>query len=178
MFCRPRHHGTKITTQDLGSRRPLPIRFVYEPMCWSTTNYTWQQGWNIIQKVARPNFGAVLDAFHVAGHEYADPTAEGGVRPDGVIRLQASLEELVKTIPGDRVFYIQIVDAERLSPPLAALGSKDGSKSPYYVEGQHPCMSWSRNCRLFPYEEDRGGFMPIEQVTKAFLATGFKGWVR
>jgi 4-hydroxyphenylpyruvate dioxygenase len=165
-------------SQDLGAKESPPIRFVYEAMCWSTTNYTWQQSWRVVQKVDRPNFGAVLDAFHIAGYEYANPTTPGGVRPDGAARLRASLDELVKTIPGDRVFYVQLVDAERIDPPLAPLGSKEGSASPYYVEGQQPYMSWSRNCRLFPYEEERGAYMPIEQVCKAFLDTGFKGWIR
>lgn len=147
-------------------------------MCWSTTNYTWQHSWNIVQKVDRSNFGLVLDAFHIAGYEFADPTTPGGVRPDGESRLKASLTELVKEIPGDRVFYTQLVDAERLDPPLVALNSEEGSASPYYVKGQQPRMSWSRNCRLFPYEEDRGGYMPIEQVCRAFLAIGFEGWIR
>ncbi|KAL8283694.1 hypothetical protein RQP46_005489 [Phenoliferia psychrophenolica] len=162
---------------DLGALESPPIRLVYEAMLWSTTNYTWQQGWKIVQLVNRPNVGAVLDAFHIAGFEYADPTAPGGVRPDGAERLKKSLEELVKTVPGDRVFYIQLVDAERLEVPLAPLGAEEGSESPYYVKGQQPGMSWSRNCRLFPYETERGAYMPVEQVCKAFVETGFKGWV-
>ncbi|KAK4705465.1 hypothetical protein P7C70_g734, partial [Phenoliferia sp. Uapishka_3] len=162
---------------DLGAKESPPIRFVYEAMLWSTTNFTWQHGWNIVQKVDRPNFGAVLDAFHIAGYEYADPTVPGGVRPDGEERLVSSLKELVRTIPGERVFYIQLVDAERLEVPLAPLDSEEGSLSPYYTKGQQPGMSWSRNCRLFPYETERGAYMPIEQVCKAFIETGFKGWV-
>ena len=120
----------------------------------------------------------MLDAFHIAGFEYADPTAPGCVRPDGKERLAKSLAELVKVIPGDRVFYIQLVDAERLDVPLAPLGSEEGSLSPYYIKGQQPGMSWSRNCRLFPCETERGAFMPVEQVCKAFIETGFKGWIR
>ncbi|KAM0756155.1 sugar phosphate isomerase [Meredithblackwellia eburnea MCA 4105] len=162
---------------DLGLKESPPIRFVYEAMCWSTFNYTWQQGWDIVQKVDRPNVGAVLDAFHIGGWEFADPTVEGGERPDGATRVKKSLEELVKTVPGDRVFYIQLVDAERLDIPLAPLGSKEGSKSPYYLEGQQPRMSWSRNCRLFPYETERGAYMPIEEIFLAFKEIGFKGWV-
>ena len=128
--------------------------------------------------VDRPNVGVVLDAFHIAGYEYADPTLPGGVRPDGPERLTRSLAELVKEIPGDKVFYIQLVDAERLNIPLAPLGSEKGSLSPYYVKDQQPRMSWSRNCRLFPYETERGAYMPIEEICRAFVETGFKGWVR
>lgn len=142
-------------------------------MCWSTFNYTWQQGWEIVQKVDRPNFGIVLDAFHIAGYEFADPTVEGGIREGGMERLKKSCKELVATIPGDRIFYIQLVDAEKVTQPI----TKEGG-SPYYQEGLQPRMCWSRNCRVYPYETDRGGYMPIEMVAKAFIDTGFQGWIR
>lgn len=159
--------------QDLGLKESPPIRFTYEAIAWSTTNNTWQLSWDIVQRVARPNFGLVLDAFHIAAYEYADPTVPGGVRPDGPARLAASLAELAKEVPGDRVFYVQVTDAERLDTPLV-----EGGKSPYWVEGQQPWMSWSRNCRLFPYEVERGAYLPIEDVVRTFVATGFEGWVR
>lgn len=142
-------------------------------MCWSTFNYTWQQGWEVVKAVDRPNFGVVLDAFHIAAYEYADPTVEGGVREDGEQRLARSLSELVTSIPANKIFYVQLVDAERLSIPLGS-----GSSSPYHVEGQQPYMSWSRNCRLFPYETDKGAYMPIERVAKAFVDMGFTGFIR
>lgn len=157
---------------DIGLKHDPPIRFVYEAMCWSTHAYTWQDGWLLVQKVDRPNFGLVLDAFHIAGWEYGDPTINGGVRLNAEDRLSKSLEELVKTVPGDRVFYVQLVDAERVAPPIAR-----DTGSPYYVEGQQPRMSWSRNCRLFPYETDKGGYLPIERVCQALLKTGFTGWI-
>ena len=161
-----------LWSQDLGAKQTPPIRFVYEAMCWSTHNCTWQQGWKIVQLVDRENFGAVLDAFHIAGYEYADPTAEGSVRPDAKDRLDKSLKELTSAIPSEKIFYLQLADAERLDTPLV-----EGAGSPYFVKGQQPRMTWSRNCRLFPYEESRGAFMPIEQVCQAFVDTGFKGWV-
>lgn len=134
--------------------------------------YTWQTGWDIVTRVDRPNFGVVLDSFHIAGYDYADPSVPGTTRPDGGERLHASIEELVHAIPGDRVFYLQVVDGERLEKPI----TKD-SGSPYYVATQPARMSWSRNCRLFPYETERGAFMPIEKVVQAFLKTGFTGWI-
>ncbi|KAI5477382.1 hypothetical protein MNV49_006449 [Pseudohyphozyma bogoriensis] len=131
---------------DVGAKESPPIRFVYEAMCWSTFNYTWQQGWDIVQRVDRPNVGCVLDAFHIGGWEYADPTAPTCERPDAQQRVQKSLNELVKLVPGDRIFYIQLCDAERLDIPLSPLGATEPSSSPYHVEGQQPRMSWSRNC--------------------------------
>ena len=38
-------------------------------------------------------------------------------------------------------------------------------------------MSWSRNARLFPYENDRGGYLPVEDIAQAIFNMGFKGWV-
>lgn len=141
----------------------------------------WQHGWNIILKVDRPNFGVLLDAFHIAGYEFVDPTLPNFTRPDGPARLEASLAELVRTIPASKIFFVQLADAEKLDKPFVHVGTRVADKSKiseYHVEGQQPHMSWSRNCRLFPYEEERGAFMPIEQVMEAFLATGFKGWAR
>ncbi|GAA6030619.1 hypothetical protein JCM8097_006240 [Rhodosporidiobolus ruineniae] len=169
---------------DAGLAHDPPVRFVYESMAWSTYNYTWQQGWNIVQKVDRPNFGFVLDAFHIAGFEYADPTVPGGVRPDGPARLAASLAELVKTVPASKIWYLQLVDAERLDPPLLPLGAPSPREeergktfSEYHVDGQQPRMSWSRNCRVFPEETEQGAYMPIAEVFEAFLKTGFEGYV-
>ena len=157
--------------QDIGLEQSPPIRFVYEAMCWSTYAFTWAQGWEIVQKVNRPNFGICLDSFHIAGWEYADPALRGGVRPGGPERLRNSIAELSRTVTSDRIYYIQLEDAERLDTPLV-------EGSPYYDKEQLPRMSWSRNCRLFPYEIDEGGYMPIEDVAKAILATNFQGFIR
>ncbi|GAA5826942.1 hypothetical protein JCM11251_002172 [Rhodosporidiobolus azoricus] len=162
---------------DLGLQQDPPIRFAYEAMCWSTTNYTWQKSWHIVQKVDRPNFGLVLDGFHIAGRDFADPTAHSGIRIGGYTRLAFSLDELARTVPKEKIFYIELADAELLDVPLSDIGAKEPSKSPFHVEGQQPRMSWSRNCRLFPYEEDRGGYMPMQKVMESFLDTGYEGYL-
>ncbi|GAA5891088.1 hypothetical protein JCM6882_006416 [Rhodosporidiobolus microsporus] len=162
---------------DLGLQQDPPIRFSYEGMCWSTTNYTWQKSWSIVQKVDRPNFGLVLDGFHIAGRDFADPTAPSGIRIGGHTRLACSLDELVRTVPVEKIFYLELADAELISPPLSEIGAKEPSKSPFHVDGQQPRMSWSRNCRLFPYEQDRGGYMPVDKVMKAFVELGFEGYL-
>ena len=39
-------------------------------------------------------------------------------------------------------------------------------------------LSWSRNARLFPCEEERGGYLPINEVIDACLnGIGYAGWV-
>ncbi|GAA6004386.1 hypothetical protein JCM10207_000698 [Rhodosporidiobolus poonsookiae] len=162
---------------DLGLQQDPPIRFAYEAMCWSTYNYTWQHSWNIAQKVDRPNFGLCVDAFHISGYVYANPTHLSGIRIGGSTRLALSMNELVATIPKDKVFYLQLADAELIDPPLSNVGAAVPSKSPYHVEGQQPRMSWSRNCRLFPGERERGGYLPVEHCFKAFLEAGYEGYL-
>lgn len=77
---------------------------------------------------------------------------------------------MVETLDMSKVFYVQIVDAERLNEPI--------SKQSFYDPTQIPRMNWSRNCRLFYGEEDRGGFLPIRQIAETFFHDlGFKGWV-
>lgn len=144
----------------------------WESLCWSTYCPTWQSCYNIVAKVDRPNFGIVLDSFHIAGYEYADPGVEGCTRPDGAERLKKSIAEIPSTVDLNKLFYVQIVDAEKLPVPVVE------GQSPYYVEGQPARMSWSRNCRLFPYETQHGAFMPAEETAKAIFSTGFSGWVR
>lgn len=155
----------------MGFKRNPPIRLAYEAMCWSDPNCTWQDSWKLTQDVDRPNFGIVFDAFHVAGYEYADPTIPGCLRENGPERVAQSLAQL-KKLDLSKVFFVQLADAEKLSVPLVE------GKSPYYHPDQPARMSWSRNCRLFPYEEDRGGFMPIEQIIKAIFDLGYEGFVR
>lgn len=39
-------------------------------------------------------------------------------------------------------------------------------------------MSWSRNCRLFYGEEEKGAYLPVKDVARAiFQGLGFRGWV-
>lgn len=71
----------------------------------------------------------------------------------------------------NKVFYVQIVDAERLDNPLL-----DGHE--YHVASQPPRMSWSRNCRLFAFETERGGYLPVVDIAKIiFQRLGYDGWM-
>jgi 4-hydroxyphenylpyruvate dioxygenase len=137
-------------------------------MAWSTHIDTWELAWGIVKLVNRPNFGLLLDAFHIAAKEWADPTIVGNVKPSGPEHLGASLDKLVANVPADRVFFTQAADAELLDPPIPLHPLTDSSMP--------PLMCWSRNCRLFPYEEK--GFMPITKVMAAFVKAGFSGWLR
>ncbi|RDW76560.1 sugar phosphate isomerase/epimerase family protein [Aspergillus mulundensis] len=158
---------------DIGAAQGF--RFVYEALCWSTHVDTWESAWNVVRLVNRDNFGICLDSFNIAGRIYADPTSPDGRTPDAAEAVTRSMDILrSKVSSGEldikKIFYIQLVDGERLSAPL-------DEKHPFYVAGQPARMNWSRNARLFPCEVDRGGYLPVLEIAKAFFDLGFEGWV-
>jgi 4-hydroxyphenylpyruvate dioxygenase len=156
---------------DLGQREDPPIRFVYESLCWSTYIDTWEKSWAVVKQIDRPNFGLCLDTFNIAGRVWADPTSVTGKTPNADADLAASLKRMVEEVDLEKVFYIQIVDAERLDKPLL-------KGHEWYVEGQPPRMSWSRNARTYMYEEDRGAYLPVEDVARVLIeGLGYKGYI-
>jgi len=160
-----------IEVAELGLKETPVVNFAYESLAWATYVDTWDLGWEIIERVNRPNFGACLDTFNLAGRVYADPASPTGKTPNAEEDLKKSLEKLVKTVDVKKVFFLQVVDAERLEEPLV--------KGHKYYDPEQPCrMSWSRNCRLFYGEQDKGGYLPVLDVARAFIeGLGFNGWV-
>lgn len=161
---------------DLG--RAEGVRFVYEALCFGTHTDTWEASWDIVRAVDRPNFGLCLDTFNIAGRVYADPAAATGccgdadpADPAAHAALQASLARLRAVVDVAKVFYVQVVDAERLAAPL-----QPGHA--LYDAAQPARMSWSRSCRLFYGERERGAYLPVREVAGAlFHGLGFEGWV-
>ncbi|KAK5130853.1 hypothetical protein LTR08_001625 [Meristemomyces frigidus] len=147
------------------------IQFAYESLAWGTYSDTWEQSWEVVQRVDRPNFGICLDTFNMAARMYADPASQSRRNPDAAAETQASLERLVKTVDVRKIAYVQVVDAKYLAEPLV-----EGHE--YYDAAQPARMSWSRNCRLFYGEEDRGAYLPVKAILKAILVDlGYEGWV-
>ncbi|RHZ65513.1 sugar phosphate isomerase/epimerase family protein [Aspergillus thermomutatus] len=183
-FLRPDPSGAPRTTgdmslivsdlqriADLGAlQKPRPIRFVYEALCWSNHIDTWEASWEVVKRVDRANFGICLDTFNIAGRVYADPTSPTGKTPDAEQDLRESIARLRSSIDVTKIFYVQVVDGERLDAPL-------DESHPFYVAGQPARMNWSRNARLFAFEEERGGYLPVLDVARAFFDLGFEGWV-
>ncbi|CAI7623586.1 unnamed protein product [Penicillium glandicola] len=146
---------------DMGAAETPVIRYAYENLCWSTINDTWEKVWDVVKRVDRPNFGRV----------WADPTSPNGKTVDADSDLKESLERMVAEIDIAKVFYLQVVDAERMESPLVP-------GHPFHVEGQPPRMSWSRNARAYMYEEDRGVYLPVEDVARTIVSRlGYRGWV-
>jgi 4-hydroxyphenylpyruvate dioxygenase len=154
---------------DMGLKEEPTIKFAYENLCWSTYFDTWEKAYQLVERVDRSNFGMCLDTFNIAGRVYADPASPNGKTPHGEEEMKKSLEEMVKRVDVKKVFYIQVVDAEKMREPLV-----EGHA--WYNEDQPSRMSWSRNARLFAFEE--GGYLPVLDVTRAIIeGLGYKGWV-
>lgn len=160
-----------VKVADLGANRTRSVRFAFENLCWGTHIDTWEQAWEVVRLVDHANFGLCLDTFNIAGRVWADPASPDGKVADADAALDASLKRLVDNVDVSKVFYIQLVDAERLDGPL-------DQTHPYFVEKQPARMSWSRNARCFMYESDRGAYLPVEKVAKAIIeGLGYKGAV-
>ena len=144
------------------------FRLAYENWCWSTHAPGWKQVWEIVQEVNLPNVGLCLDTFQMAGSEWGDPTTTSGLigdaSPDELRKkFDASLEELARTVPADKIYLLQISDAYKVTPPLENK----------VLSGARPRSRWSHDYRPMPYD---GGYLPIEDVARAVLKTGFRGW--
>jgi 4-hydroxyphenylpyruvate dioxygenase len=85
--------------------------------------------------------------------------------------MKATLQRLVSTVDVKKIVYVQVVDAQRLASPLV-----EGHE--LYAPDQCARMSWSRNCRLFYGEEDRGAYLPIRDTLEAILVgLGWEGYL-
>lgn len=156
---------------DMGLAMNPPIRFAYESLCWSTRIDTWELCWEVVQRVDRPNFGMCLDTFNIAGRIYADPLKYSGKTENAEEAVRESIADMVRLVDVKKVFYVQVVDAERLDKPLLP-------GHPFYNADQPARMTWSRNCRLFYGEKDRGAYLPVAEIARAFFHDlGFEGWV-
>lgn len=142
------------------------IRVGYEGLSWARRN-TWASSWEVVRAANRVNVGLIVDSFNMLAVEYADPYNKAGhgriyaTEEESLDVLRLSLAAFVATVPGDRIFFVQLADAELVAP---------GDLHP---EPEDPeLLPWSRGHRLFPME---GGYMPVDMVTAAVLATGYDG---
>ena len=123
-----------------------------------------------MQKVDRPNIGLCLDTFQTAGGEWADPTTKSG-RLENVgsqealeKRFHESLKNLSESIPSEKIYILQISDAYKPKKPFDPHPDESGLR---------PRGRWSSSLRPVPFS---GGYLPVVDVTKAVLKTGFRGW--
>jgi sugar phosphate isomerase/epimerase len=79
------------------------------------------------------------------------------------MNFKATLVALARDVPADRIYVLQVSDARRPPEPLA-----DEERG-----GLRPRARWSWGYRTYPFN---GGYLPVLQVAKAVLGTGFRGW--
>lgn len=163
--------GDMVEVADLASLESPPIKISHESLAWGTYTDTWNKCWDIVKRVDRPNFGICLDTFNIAGRVFADPASVTGCTSNAEEAIRATIEELIATVEPAKVFLVQVANAERLPEPLI-----EGHA--YYNPEQPARMSWSRNCRLFYGEKDRGAYLPVKEISDAIIhGLGYKGWV-
>ncbi|KAL3445829.1 xylose isomerase-like protein [Aspergillus insuetus] len=147
------------------------LRIGYEGLSWATARNTWSSSWEAVRFANRRNVGLVVDAFNVLAVEFADPHNPAGhgrffaTLEESIDVLRGSLAALVATVPGDRIFFFQCGDAELVDPKAIRPAQPDTPT----------LLPWSRGHRLFPLEQARGAYMPVEMVAAAVLATGYQG---
>ncbi|KAJ5717675.1 hypothetical protein N7488_003321 [Penicillium malachiteum] len=144
------------------------FRLAYENWCWSTHAPGWKEVWEIVRDVNLPNVGLCLDTFQSCGSEWGDPTTASGLiesipQDQLKAKFDASMQDLIHTVPADKIYLLQISDAYKVSPPL----------EDKVIGGLRPRGRWSHDYRPMPYD---GGYLPIEDFARAVLQTGFKGW--
>ena len=83
--------------------------------------------------------------------------------------MAVSLARL-RTVDISKVFYVEACDGARLHEPLVK-----GHK--WWNSEQKERMSWSRQARLWPCEEDQGGYLPVEEVLRTVCERGYQGYV-
>ncbi|KAJ5824760.1 hypothetical protein N7447_007100 [Penicillium robsamsonii] len=147
------------------------LKIGYEGLSWATRN-TWSASWEAVRFANRPNVGLIVDAFNILAVEFADPynaAGHGRIYPkleESLDVLSGSLASLALTVPGDRIFFFQCGDAELMNPATFL---------PPTDRGTPALLPWSRSHRLYPLEQSRGGYLPVELVAAAVLATGYRG---
>jgi len=74
------------------------------------------------------------------------------------------MDDLSTTIPSDKIYLLQISDAYK---------PKQRIKNEADESGLRPRGQWSHDFRPLPFD---GGYLPVVEVAKAVLKTGFRGW--
>lgn len=147
------------------------LKIGYEGLSWATRN-TWSSSWEAVRFANRSNVGLIVDAFNILAVEFADPynpAGHGRIYPtfqESLEVLTDSLASLANTVPGDRIFFFQCGDAELMNPSTFLPPNDPTVPS---------LLPWSRSHRLYPLEQSRGAYMPVELVAAAVLATGYEG---
>ncbi|WP_277675547.1 bifunctional sugar phosphate isomerase/epimerase/4-hydroxyphenylpyruvate dioxygenase family protein [Saccharopolyspora rectivirgula] len=106
------------------------MRIAYEALAWGKFVNTYQHSWRIVRSADHPALGLCLDSFHVMSRR--------------------SDLALIRTIPGEKLFFLQLADAPKLDMDV---------------------LQWSRHHRLFPGQ----GEFDLPTFVGNVLSTGYQG---
>lgn len=116
---------------ELGERAAKHgIRIGYEALAWGRHISDHRDAWEIVRRADHPNVGLILDSFHTLARKI-DP-------------------QTIRSIPGDRIFFIQLADAPQIEMDL---------------------LYWSRHFRNMPGEGD----LDVVGFMRSVAATGYNG---
>jgi 4-hydroxyphenylpyruvate dioxygenase len=117
--------------RELGERaKARGLRVGYEALAWGRHVSDYRDAWEIVRRADHPSIGIILDSFHILAPRFP---------------LSA-----IRSIPGDRIFLVQLADAPKLELDV---------------------LSWSRHHRSFPGQGD----LPIGEFMDALATTGYAG---
>jgi 4-hydroxyphenylpyruvate dioxygenase len=106
------------------------IRVAYEALAWGRFVSSYDHSGRIVRRADHPALGLCLDSFHALSR---------GSDPAGI-----------RTIPGEKLFFLQLADAPRLEMDV---------------------LQWSRHHRLFPGQ----GAFDLTSFVGHVLAAGYRG---
>ncbi|MGB3503351.1 MAG: TIM barrel protein [Mesorhizobium sp.] len=117
--------------RELGERAAKrALRVGYEALAWGRHVSDHRDAWEVVRRADHANVGLILDSFHTLAR-----------RTD---------VETIRSIPGDRIFIIQLADAPLIEMDL---------------------LYWSRHFRNMPGQGD----LPVVDFMRAVAATGYGG---
>ncbi|WP_428669270.1 bifunctional sugar phosphate isomerase/epimerase/4-hydroxyphenylpyruvate dioxygenase family protein [Reyranella sp.] len=117
--------------RELGERAARRgLRIAFEALAWGRHINDYRDSWEAVRRADHPAVGLVLDSFHILARGTDLST--------------------IRSIPGDRIFLVQLADAPLL---------------------QMDYLSWSRHFRNFPGQGD----LPVLDFMTALQATGYDG---
>jgi 4-hydroxyphenylpyruvate dioxygenase len=106
------------------------LRVGYEALAWGRHVNLYGQAWDIVQRADHPHLGLILDSFHTLSLN-DDPAG-------------------IASIPGDRIFFLQMADAPRLAMDV---------------------LQWARHFRNFPGQ----GQFDLDNFFEQVLRAGYAG---
>jgi 4-hydroxyphenylpyruvate dioxygenase len=106
------------------------VRIAYEALAWGRHVSSYQRAWRLVEAAGHPCLGLCLDSFHILS--------------------RASDSAAIRSIPGEKIFFLQLADA-----PVLRMDT----------------LAWSRHYRCFP---GQGGF-DLTGFAADVLASGYRG---